>query len=238
MRNLIVIGDSHLTTAKDLIQTELSHKFDNLHFIANRFLEHKWWDLEQNDYLHRFEITDTRVPNKTVKISREDENHLLLVGLRVSGDGLLRAFGSLTHEKTPKLPFFDYELSTAFIYKIYTEYLFTQLKPIARVLKNDDFESINWILSPDMSERAANARFGKKRVQKGFYKKIKNIFDNAFKEIKSDMQLEKVNFIGSNDFKCSSGFSSSEVSIKSRSPSDIHLNSGYYDKIIARQLSY
>ncbi len=153
MRNLIVLGDSLLTTAKDLIQQAFGHKFDNLYFIANRFLKHKWWDLKQNDYLHCFEITDTRVPNKTIEISRTDENHLLLVGLRVSGDGLLRAFGSLTHEKTPKLPFFDYELSTAFIHKIYTDYLYIQLTPIAQVVKNDDFESIHWILSPDMSER-------------------------------------------------------------------------------------
>jgi|GEM_PF-6019603 len=228
MRNLIVLGDSHLTTAKDLIQQAFGHEFDNLYFIANRFLKHKWWELKQNDYLHCFEITDTRVPNKTIEISRTDENHLLLVGLRVSGDGLLRAFGSLTHEKTPKLPFFDYELSTAFIHKIYTDYLYIQLTPIAQVVKNDDFESIHWILSPDMSERAAYARFGKEKVEFGFYNNIKDIFESALKEVKEKLGLEKIKFIKANHFQRPSGFNSAEVAIKSREEFDIHLTNDYF----------
>lgn len=231
MRNLIVVGDSHLTTAKNLIHRRLGPKFDNVHFIPNRFLGNRWWELEENDYLHRFEITDPRVPNKTIEISRLDNNHLLLVGLRLSGDGLLRAFGSLTHEKTPPLPYEKLELSEKLINHIFYDYITKSLTPLKTLIEKSEHTSIRWILSPYMTERAAYSRFEHSFVKSGRFNKLKSTFENIFKIIRSEMKLKDEIFISDNR-QTESGFNEDLYSISSREPSDIHVNEIFYESIV------
>jgi hypothetical protein len=234
MRSLIVIGDSHLTTSKRLIEKLLAPKYERIEFIPNRFLKYKWWNIDENEYLHKFEIEGSRVRSRTIQVNPNEENHLLLVGLRLSGDGLLRPFGTLTHDKTPRLPYFDIEFSERFIEAVYREYIDSVITPFQKVVSRSEYKTYRWILSPHMSERAAYARLDNQKVKHLQYKKLQAIFNQAFLSVLNKKELPKDMFLTTDEMLENTGFNSKKYAITTREELDIHVSEDYYETIISR----
>jgi len=243
--SVLFIGDSHLAAVKQATSQIPEEKFltGNSWFIPINWLCEPWSVFKSNDYLRDLTIQATFAT--ACQAPPRDLDHsqctLVMVGMSVMGDGIIRAFGNLHagnaevvngQDITPTLPLFNNEESSH-VTKRYENFYAHHFKNLNTLNACGIYRDIVIIESPDMTENCARYRLGDAFVNSGSYWHYKQVARKVVTGLAKKTHITVIEhpelYLGEY------GFSKNEYASTDK-PWDIHVNSNYYKPALNRLL--
>jgi hypothetical protein len=263
-KKIVFIGDSHLSGAKGCVEkyfSDLSRSFEFI-FIPTTWLSHPLIDMHGHQHLTSLQIKPeyrhlvTRIPSPDEMKSGVD---VCIVGVGMLGDGIVRAHGALNagsanakdgREVSPSLPrigtrqqvekhrlgLISIESVDGYleIQRLYVHALNLRVNMHTSLVRSGFYNSVRWIASPNMVERAARFRFGDDYVDS---------HSHHFHAHIAEKYMEKCSIGASgnwlithpSDYEAASGFTSDAYSY-SENLNDIHVNAEFYRSSIQQYL--
>ncbi|MGM0767990.1 MAG: hypothetical protein ACQEV6_08190 [Pseudomonadota bacterium] len=241
MTKLLVVGNSHLASFKNAYQ-DSSGVFSDVDatFVPLNFVSKKWLRFDLNQSFRKFRVSVPGQPVRNVDFTGEVcPVHLIFVGRGLFGDGIVRCHGSLTHQNTPQMPQCyvrksvgsdgGSHLSIACLRHIYEVDVRRRLTDFQAVASSSHFESVHWVASPDMTLRAALARFGQEVIDDNLYAFHRDIYFEAYKEVEKEFDgMHDRVLLHPDSFLDQSGFTDTRFSLKARPAEDIHVSPEFF----------
>ncbi|MBK8162780.1 MAG: GSCFA domain-containing protein [Gammaproteobacteria bacterium] len=227
----VVLGNSHLAGFKDALAARRP-LLNGIAYVPQYWLKDSIQDLIRINRLTEFTFSE-EYEEAIARVRIEHPEILILVGLGLAGDGIIRAFGPLKagfagcsgHEISPTVP-----IITGIDGQVVDFY-----RRPARIMVNfarqiedeTPYSKIVWIAAPDMPLHAAVFRFGREFVESGTYKLHKRAYMKALLE--ENAMLRKTHFVFHSEDKCCdrTGFSLDGYRA-SGNDWDIHCSREYY----------
>ncbi len=191
---ILFFGNSHLAGVK--IVMGMSSEANEFMFVPANFLKNNPFNELEEYNFSRFIFKNDSLFQNMRNVSAD---YLVVVGLGIFGDGIIRTLGPLTtyidgmsrNDHSPNLP-----TSKADVKRLYPQiirFVLDRLLNISRVVDVSVFKGIVWIPSPDLPERVAINRFGMEEVNSGIYSVLKDayceIFDHLFEPLKRSVKM-------------------------------------------------
>lgn len=231
--DIVCVGDSHLVSFRN----NLIPKVPSAYFFPSYWAEFPWTEFKRNNYLSHFLVKD-QYGHLIKEVSIEDKKTLVLIGMGIGGDNIIRCHGDLGRESSPRVPIKS-EVDESLV-KFYKKHIREKLEQqrIKELDENSTYENIFWIASPDMCLSRAEFRFGEAFVNSGSYLIHKMAYSQAFDEYINTINLKKIRVMFHDNSLCDpkTGFTLDDYLI-SDNPWDIHCNSDYYELITNKILS-
>lgn len=232
----VLVGDSHLAGFKERMAPILAGRREPHYFFPVNFGADEWTDFKANDHLTRFVVASKyRGLVESAKIMQPKV--LVLVGLGLAGDGIVRAHGTLAagfdgcdgRSISPSPPIVSgVDDSLIAFYRRAA----TRIVELARGLETaSPYESIYWLASPDMCVATARFRFGAAFVKSGAYIFHKQAYLAALTSAAEDLAKVKFIFHDNTLAADANGFSRNQYRASERLW-DIHCNGRYFDGVI------
>ena len=234
---ILFFGNSHLASVKNCIagSVDESPLFDRSWYLAYNWLDMSWLNLPAHDYLRAPILKDDfanlyhPLPDATTR----SDTTLVITGLTIMGDGILRAFGDLqSGNKTitdgrkisPKLPILIDE-SSNHVKKRFEIYYNKTFHTLASLISAGMYQDIYIIESPDMIESVARFRLGDKFVESGSYPRYKSIARTVVSEFADCLNIKLISH--PDEFLGEYGFSADHFANTEQSY-DIHVSADYF----------
>lgn len=246
MVKMLLIGNSHLAAFYRALEREKGflEKCEPTIVQAN-FLNPRGLDYEGSSGFQKFELVFPNGVQKTVDLSGEGTvDHLVLIGLDLFGDGIIRCHGNLVGEPKCQFPeIYEFDegsgnspkeaISSACLEYLYYSNICKALKKLKSAKESRNFKAVTWVCAPDITERCARTIFGSSFVNSGRYSLYKQVYTGCFDRACQDMGLDNDLFISHPDFLLSeSGFSSSEYADLTKNQRDSHVTEEYFSNAV------
>jgi hypothetical protein len=229
--DVICVGNSHLAAIRPILTEELKNSGKGTpYFFPINWGRDNWTEFEKNKYLTDF-FAKPEYGHLIENYSVDDPSILVLVSMGLGGDDIIRCHGSLSRDSSPKLPITK-NLDKKLI-SFYESFLNKKAHLIDQLDRNTPYNSVFWIMGPDMCMDVAIHRLGKDFVDSGSYLIHKKAYFTALNNCLN--KLNKIQFIYHDDGLSDpvTGFTLN-VYKESDTLFDIHCCSDYYGPSISR----
>jgi hypothetical protein len=231
--SVVCVGNSHLAGFRSAMSDEL-HRQNKKHpyFFPVNWGKYSWSDFDSNKNLTHFVVKDGYT-HLIDGVSITCPDTLILVGLGLAGDGIVRCHGVMSRENSPRLPVKS--VVDSGLINFYRPYVDATLKIVRRLDASTPYTKVFWVAQPDMCVDVARHRLGDAFVDSGAYQIHKKAYFTALNEYQSG--FKKVRFIFHAESLCDpeTGFALNEY-CSSVNPLDIHCSSEYYTDAVNRIL--
>lgn len=236
-KTVLFLGDSHLAAVKKACNDLSLFAPDSTDawFVPSIWLNVPWSEFQNNNYLRDIVIRSEFVGNCQTPPSDIDHSQLILIltGMSVLGDGIIRAFGAMQAGRddvtdgrtiTPTLPLFENQQSNH-VRKRFEKFYAHHFSKLSALRAANIYQNIILIESPDMTERCARFRLGEEFVESGSYHHYRKI---AREVVYGYAKQANITLIGHPpDLRNEFGFSQDSYASTDKL-FDIHVNSEYY----------
>lgn len=251
MNNLLFVGNSHLAGVKSCFESMyFSSTYKKTFFAPTNYSTINWQSLEKNAFLRKFTISGEKIKGYEIDLTQDNTpTELVLVGLGILGDGMVRCHGPMSHETSPKLPILyqfkhlekkdDACISLDCVKVIYETDITSKITVLKKIIDSRHFKKISWIASPDMTEQAGMERFGADIVTNGFYKAHINLYEEVLNGILEEEQdIKEILIRHPRELTTDSGFTHNNFFIKDKNKHDIHVTPEYYHSSLTKAFSH
>jgi hypothetical protein len=232
--DMVCIGTSHLASLRIAMSNELRLKEKNLYFFPENWGKNGWTEFNKNEYLTHFSVKD-EYNHLIQEMVIKDCDVLVLAGLSLAGDDIIRCHGPMGREFSPEMPIKS--VIDRKLIDFYKPSLNLKLQKIRQLDKSTSYKNIFWVAAPDICVNVAKNRLTEKFVNSGSYLIHKKAYMEAFNECLRD--FKKIHFIFHDDNLCDpdNGFTLNKY-YSSDNPLDIHCNPEYYESSIKKIINY
>jgi hypothetical protein len=232
--SMVCVGDSHLAGFRTRMSEELNsrNKSQPYCFPVN-WGKIPWMDFDKNKYMTHFAVKD-EYKKLINEFSVKDQGTLVLVGMGLAGDGIIRCHGSMGREFSPEIPInMAMDKNLIEFYRPFVRSNLDRLKPLD---KNTLYKNVFWVVGPDMQIDVARGRLGDNFVDSGSYLVHKKAYFTVLNEYIKE--FKKIQFIFHDDYLCdpNTGFSLQKYSTGYNSSLDIHCNADFYARAVSKIL--
>ncbi|MGE0371158.1 MAG: GSCFA domain-containing protein [Gammaproteobacteria bacterium] len=227
----VVLGNSHLAGFRDALAARRP-LLNGITYVPQYWLKDSLHDLIRVNRLTEFTFSE-EYEEAIARVRIDQPDVLILVGLGLAGDGIIREFGSLQagfagcsgREISPSVPVIT-GIDRSVV-DFYRRAAGVMVNFASRIEDETPYRKIVWIAAPDMPLNSALFRFGSEFVESGAYKLHKRAYMMALSE--ENGRLQKTHFVFHSDDKCCdrTGFSLDGYRA-SGNDWDIHCNREYY----------
>jgi hypothetical protein len=235
--NLLFLGNSHLGFLRNALNQKL---IDRSLFIPTNFLINKPFKNIKKEKFQRF------IFKRTSQFSNIESHHctyLVMVGLEIFGDGILRAIGPLKSGyegcigSDISVNMSDANLEPELLKQKFSKQINQKLRMLDTILKSCLFKKIIWIVSPDLTEQCARFRLGDKFVDSEEYLKLKELYLSIFNRLASPYSNSVTFIMHDENLFSNSGFVSSKFAEPPNKPWGIHPVADFYrEQDISRKI--
>ena len=222
---ILFFGNSHLSGVK----TALGDYAKDFWFVPANFLVNAPFS-----EIGRYRFSRFIFRKDTFKdITTVNADYLVIVGLNLFGDGIVRTLGSLKtyidgmnrNEHSPDLPMSEDEIVR--IFPEIVSFVLNRLINISKVVDSSIFKGIVWIPSPDIPEKIAINRFGMSAVNNGKFCVLKNTFSQIFYQLFEPLEGSVKLLPHEKGLNTASGFLDDKYA-NVKNPYDIHPVPSFY----------
>ncbi len=226
---VVAFGDSHMVNSSKKI--EEYDEAQNFAIAPVRFLAN---NPHREINVHRFRTFIFKEEHSNFKdFFVQHPKDLVLVGLGLCGDNIIRAHGDMKPEIegasgsdiTPTLPCLD--AVTEELVQMYVQKIMPHIAFGLQLEKLTAYERIFWIISPDMPEQTARFRLGDHFVDGGYYNVHKKAYATAFNMLVHNVNRTKFIIHPWADLCNETGFTKNEFA-GNDNLTNIHVNKDYY----------
>jgi hypothetical protein len=230
--DIVVVGNSHIHSFK-MSLSELAPTLSKVFVPADWIKNTLYQSLNENgltefifDDQHSKNISDIKIVNP---------KFLIMVGIFLAGDNIVRAHGDLRHYESPPIPRVD-QINTELI-EFYRIYIRNTLINLANIIEEKTkFKKIIWVSASDMTQKNAELRWGIELIQNGSYKIHREAYLIALNIESKNLKRTKFVFHPSENNNLISGFALDKFK-SNEIEKDIHCNKEYFDNSTKQVLS-